>query len=74
MKLVTLKELKVGDTFRYIGSEEDDWHTVSAITEEKLYYPGYFADRPESNHRVDNVSVILKEDLPEPEGDNFDLR
>jgi len=64
MKLVTLKELKSGDTFRYQNSDEQDWHTVSAVDEDRLYYPGNIA---QSNHRSDNVLVILKEESPEPE-------
>lgn len=58
----TLADLEIGDTFRYKGSDEDedDWHTVSGKDEEKIYYPGYFADKPESNYRVENVQVIVK--------------
>lgn len=56
----TLADLQPGDTFRYKGSDENDWHTVSKVDDEKLYYPGYLPDRPESNYRVENVEVIVK--------------
>lgn len=56
----TLADLEVGETFRYKGSADDDWHTVSAIDNEKIYYPGYLSDRPNSNYRVDNVEVIIR--------------
>lgn len=72
MKLVTLADLKVGDTFRYQNSAEDDWHKVSKVDDERLYYPGYLPDLPEKNYRVDNVSVILKEAEPEPEENRLD--
>lgn len=61
MVTVTLAELKPNDTFRYIGSDENDWHTVINTDDDKLYYPGYLKDKPESNHRVGNVRVILKD-------------
>lgn len=54
----TLADLEVGDTFRYKGSDENDWHTVSGIDEQKIYYPGYLKD--DSNYRVENVEVIVK--------------
>jgi hypothetical protein len=56
----TLADLEIGDTFRYKGSDQDDWHTVSHKDEVKIYYPGYMADKPESNYRVENVEVIVK--------------
>ncbi len=59
--LKPLSELVPGDEFRYQNSAEDDWHKVISVDEEKLYYPGYLPDKPESNYRVDNVVVILKD-------------
>lgn len=59
-KYKTLADLQVGETFRYKGSDEEDWHTVSAADSEKIYYTGYLADRLESNYRVENVEVIIK--------------
>ena len=56
----TLADLQPGDTFRYKGSDENDWHTVSSVDEKKLYYPGYLPDKPASNYRVENVEVIVK--------------
>lgn len=56
----TLADLQANDTFRYKGSDENDWHTVTRIDDEKLYYPGYLADQPQSNYRTNNVEVILK--------------
>lgn len=56
----TLADLQPGDTFRYKGSDENDWHTVSSVDEQKIYYPGYLPDKPESNYRVENVEVIVK--------------
>ena len=56
----TLADLQPGDTFRYKGSDENDWHTVSRVDEEKLYYTGYLPDKPQSNYRTDNVQVICK--------------
>jgi hypothetical protein len=56
----TLADLEIGDTFRYKGSDENDWHTVSGKDDEKIYYPGYLPDKPESNYRVENVEVIVK--------------
>src|SRR3954467_13586028 len=59
-KYKLLVELEVGDTFRYKGSADDDWHTVIKVDKEKIYYPGYVSDCPNSNYRVENVEVILK--------------
>src|SRR5579863_996414 len=59
-KYRTLAQLEVGDVFRYKGSEEDDWHTVSKVDEQKIYYAGLQADKPQSNWRTDNVLVICK--------------
>lgn len=56
----TLVDLAVGDTFRYKNSDENDWHTVIKVDEEKIYYPGYLSDYPNSNYRVNNIEVILK--------------
>lgn len=55
-----LTDLQVGDTFRYKGSAEDDWHTVSKVDSDMIYYSGYLPDKPNSNYRVENVEVILK--------------
>ena len=57
-KYKTLAQLQTGDVFRYKGSEEDDWHTVSSIDAERLYYPGVL--KSQSNYRSDNVLVIVK--------------
>lgn len=56
----TLADLQLNDTFRYKGSDENDWHTVSKIDSEKVYYAGYLPDVPQSNYRVENVEVIVK--------------
>lgn len=58
--LKTLADLQQNDVFRYKGSDENDWHTVSGIDEQKIYYAGYMPDKPESNYRVENVEVIVK--------------
>lgn len=58
--LKTLADLQPNDTFRYKGSDEDDWHTVIRIDDEKIYYAGYLPDKPETNYRVENVEVIVK--------------
>lgn len=55
-----LSDLEIGETFRYKGSDENDWHTVSGKDEAKIYYAGYLPDVPESNYRVENVEVIVK--------------
>lgn len=60
MVITTLDKLKAGDTFRYIGSDEQDWHTVIEVKEDKIYYPGNLKDRPQTNHRT-KTEVILKE-------------
>jgi len=54
----TLADLEVGDTFRYKGSDENDWHTVSGKDEVKIYYPG--VNNQQSNYRTENVEVIWK--------------
>jgi hypothetical protein len=54
----TLADLQPHDTFRYKGSDENDWHVVSRIDEKKLYYAG--VNNEQSNHRVENVEVIVK--------------
>lgn len=59
-KFKTLADLQIGDTFRYKGSDENDWHTVSSLDDEKLYYPGFLTDKPQSNYRTNNVQVICK--------------
>lgn len=39
-KYKTLAELTDSDTFRYIGSDENDWHRVSTVTSTHVCYPG----------------------------------
>lgn len=54
----TLADLQPGETFRYKGSDENDWHIVSRIEGNKLYYAG--VNNEQSNYRVENVEVIVK--------------
>lgn len=54
----TLADLQPGETFRYKGSDENDWHVVSKVDEKKLYYAG--VNNEQSNYRVENVEVIVK--------------
>lgn len=39
-KYKILAELTDSDTFRYIGSDENDWHKVSTVTDTHVCYPG----------------------------------
>lgn len=54
----TLADLETGDTFRYIGSDQNDWHLVTSVDETKVYYAGGY--QGDSNYRFDNVPIILK--------------
>lgn len=52
-----LMDLETGDTFRYVGSDENDWHVVTLVDENKVYYAGGYAG--ESNYR-NEVKIIVK--------------
>lgn len=52
-----LMDLETGDTFRYIGSDENDWHVVTSLDEQKVYYTGGYS--VESNYR-NEVKIIVK--------------
>lgn len=56
--LKTLADLQPGETFRYKGSDENDWHIVSKVDDKKFYYAG--VNNEQSNYRVENVEVIVK--------------